>query len=550
MPRAAAPTARVSSRSQAALNRLQKDLAPGSRRAAIAKADLIRSRLFKRQLDLITDPARFKTARCPRRAGKTFVATAYLVDVCERSPDANVLYITLTLKSAKKLLWLPLKRLNREFDLGLRFNNTDLQAFFPNGATLSLFGAETEADVEKSRGQTYDLIIVDECKSFSSRLLEYLITEVLMPALMDRAGTLALIGTPGSVLAGTFYESTGPDSSQILDLPTGTRWAKARPFNGRTAARWKGVEFEWSAHSWTIAENTGNKRLWKEALAMKRRAGWADDNPVWRREYLGEWVPDDGRRVYYFDAARNFWTPGEVTEDNVFGLPGNHAWRYVIGLDLGYSDPFALQIAAFAETCPTFYQVWEYERTKLTVSEIAGVINSAIERCGGEVDAIIADFGALGDTILATLQEEYGISVERASKKEKRDHIELLNGDLAPGEDKEPRCKILKDSRLADEWTLLQWDEKGEKEKSSLKNHNSDAFLYLVRKARHHFSVEPTIAPQPGSIEAEKARAADEVAQVMKRLRKTTEPDAEDPTAAQLDDDGFGWGDAGGQDTW
>ena len=49
-----------------------------------------------------------------------------------------------------------------------------------------------------------------------------------------------------------------------------------------------------STHStWNIRDNEAKPAQWANALATKRRRGWSDDHPTWRREYLGEWVADN-----------------------------------------------------------------------------------------------------------------------------------------------------------------------------------------------------------------------------------------------------------------
>jgi hypothetical protein len=42
------------------------------------------------------------------------------------------------------------------------------------------------------------------------------------------------------------------------------------------------------------------KRVWHQALLEKERNQWTDDNPVWKREWLGLWAADDTENVFRY----------------------------------------------------------------------------------------------------------------------------------------------------------------------------------------------------------------------------------------------------------
>lgn len=507
----------------AALSSLSQAVDADELRKSVAAADRFKAWLEQPQRDVIDDPHPRKSMRTARQVGKTTTAVGYLFDVCCRRKGAVVVGIELTLKTAKSLLWKPLKKLAREHGVKVAWHNTDLIATFPaTGATCIIGGAETEADIEKYRGLTLDLVIVDEAKSFPARLIDSLIAEVLQPALLHRKGTLLMMGTPGNVLAGRFYETTGPEAMRPMDI-AGVRRVVSRPYRERRAPKWRSVKFEWSFHTWTFADLKGKwaREAEKEAAKVIASAGYSKDNPIRRREWDGEWTPDNAKAVYRFDAAVNVWEPGQTTEENPFGLPEGHSWRYLIGCDLGHSDPFAIQIAAYSETHPSMYQVWEWEQAEKSVSAQARALLNAIDECGGleNVEGMVGDFdGGASKAIQDEFQQEYGIPIDMAVKREKRDHIELLNSDFLEG-----RVFVKKGSRLADEMAVLQWDEKRpDKEKASLKNNNCDAFVYLWRRARHHDAKPPPEKPKAGSKEANEARIRAAVARYQEQRRQRT----------------------------
>ena len=167
--------------------------------------------LFEQQLAFINDPASFKTALCSRRSGKTYAACYYLIETASRYPDSISAYIALTRNSAKRLMWMELKRANRRYHIGMHFNNSELIATLPNRSQIVLTGANDEADIDKLRGSAYHLVILDEAASFG-RHLEELVEEVLEPALIDHNGTMAMIGTPNAACSGMFFRATTDES--------------------------------------------------------------------------------------------------------------------------------------------------------------------------------------------------------------------------------------------------------------------------------------------------------------------------------------------------
>ena len=467
------------------------------------RAAQIKERLFPQQLALVEDPARRKTLLCPRRAGKSFSASVYLMYTCLMRTRANCLYATLTKGSARAILWPTLKEFSEEFELDAHFHNTHLVCTLPGGKRkITLTGADSRAEIDKLRGQPYDLVIIDECKSFPSDVLTELVREVIGPALNDTMGSLVLMGTPGAVLAGVFYEATREHS------------ALTRMYEDKDTGKAK----MWSGHSWSIQSNIAQPHLWDACLSDKASYGWGDDNPIWKREYLGQWVSDDDAFVYKMERGRNTWEKDPESK-NEFGLPDGHDWKYLLGCDLGYDDPFAIVVCAYAETSDTLYQVYDYKEANLTVSDIAKTI-FGVKAMFGEFEVMVGDRGGLGKMVLAELSERYELHIEAAEKSEKRDYIELLNSDMVEG-----RIKIKIDSELAQEMAYLVWDRHGQKEDRSCANHVCDSFLYSWRYSFHNFSRPRIAVPKTGSAEYWERKMDEDRQKVYERKRRAKSAD-------------------------
>lgn len=488
---------------------------------------------------LIEDPAKRKTARCPRRSGKSHTCAGYALHVGESNPGARILIISITLKSTRENYWsgapAGLQSQGYRFGLNLKFNNTDYVWWHENGARGRLAGAETKADIEYLRGAAVeaDLIIVDECQSFSPEHLDDLIRNVLEPGLMTRGGTLLLAGTPGLIPVGPYFEASEPRHRISAD-PENTGKEISFPtciyYPDREAEQYKSLthkEDYWSLHTWTLQDNEAVLEQWNRALATKRRNKWADDHPTWRREYLGEWVTDESGLVYAYGGCRAKgnvnWLPNwpaecvrsngkvdrrhAVYRSNPAGLPLDKGpWHFIMGLDFGFEDDCAVVVAAYSDQLQELFHVDDYKSPHLTADDFALEVQHMIDRYGPP-DIIVADAGGLGKMVIATLNQRYGMSIIAAEKKEKFDHIELLNSDFHCG-----RIKIQVGSDLEREMLGLQYDLSQERktvlarmgklrEDPKCPNHLCDAFLYLWRYAYHYWSKLYDLEPVRGTPE-------------------------------------------------
>jgi len=410
--------------------------------------------LFEYQRKFIDDPSHFKTALCSRRSGKTYACCYYLIETATKHPDSLSAYIGLSRRSAKRLMWQEMKRANRKYMLGIKFNNSELVATLQNGAQIILTGANDEADIDKLRGSTYRLVVLDEAASFGAHM-DSLVEEVLEPALVDHNGTLAMIGTPSAACSGLFYRATTES------------------------------DFGYSNHHWTILENPyiPHAKDWLDRR-MKQK-GWTDDNPIYLREWRGRWIRSFDSLVYQFNEDRNV----------VNTLPwDDHDWHYILGVDLGYEDATAFIIGAFCEDLPDFYIVEDYKSSKMLPSDIA----EKIKQYDREYDfrVMVADTGGLGKSIVEEFRYRHGLAIRAAEKRNKLSYIELMNSDLSAS-----RIKVLEGCSVLDEWRLLQWDEDRPKEDDRFENHLADAALYAWRESRHYASVPREVEPEVGSEE-------------------------------------------------
>jgi hypothetical protein len=488
----------------------------------------------RHQRRFVLDKSDHVALRCPRRAGKSRAMSTKALHVGESRPGSRILVISLTLKSTKENFWAGSPSgifvLNDLYGLGLRYHNTDLVWHHQNGSRGRLAGAETRADIEYLRGAAAeaDVVLIDECKSFHPQLLTELIRDVIRPGLMTRQGQLIMGGTPGLIPVGPFYEATCEASrvthrlhtpeGEAYDVSVPTCWPVDEEFppyvlEAVAAVRKDDPDYlfePWSLHSWTIEDNDKVPHQWERAKKDKQRAGWGDDHPAWLREYLGQWVADTSGLVYAYAQARANneatvqWWPSPAS-GNAAGLPPEDGpWHLVMGLDFGYEDANALVLVAYSERIAELRHVYDFKSPHLTLDQFVEEIKEAIARFGAP-EVIIGDAGALGKLVIESLGTMFGLSVIKAEKAEKFDHIELLNNDFHAG-----RVKIIPGGDLEDELLGLQWDlSKDTKEKlarsfklresASCPNHLCDALLYSWRYCYHNFARPERQGPAKGT---------------------------------------------------
>ena len=410
--------------------------------------------LFPEQLAFINDPAKRKAALCTRRAGKSFAVSRYLIQEALDNPETLCVYIARTREAAKRILWNMLKQADKQYRLGIKFNNATLIARFPNGSEIIFTGANDSSDVDKLRGAAFSLAVLDEAAFFNINVKE-LVRDVLSPALLDSDGTLAMISTPSEVCAGFFFDITQLE------------------------------KYGYSTHEWSIKNNP---YMTQAVAAIDRdvRAGILNPTePSYKREYEGLWVKDDRSIVYKY------------SDVNLYDeLPENCFWEYIMGIDLGYHDPTAFIIAAFSDDHEELFIVEQFKKKNMLTSDVEALIREY--QTHFNFSKIVIDTGGgASRMVLETFKERTALPIEPAKKSgDKVGLITMMNADLARG-----LIKVKENSELTDEWDKLQYNIAGTHEDKRFDNHLSDAALYAWMESRHFLYEEKVKAPKFGTPE-------------------------------------------------
>jgi len=420
--------------------------------------------LFREQLNFVHDPARFVTAVCSVRAGKTTACAADLVDTARKNPETIGLYITLARSSAKRIVWPELHKINREYELKMLPNEQDLSMRFPNGSMIYCSGANTEPEIQKFRGlSNVALVYIDESQAFRAFLKE-LVEEILIKRLYDTNGRLRLIGTPGPIPAGYFYEAS--QSSQ------------------------------WSHHAWTLHSNPWiEKKSGKtvaELIAQDcARQGVGLDHPSIQRECFGRWVLDSTALLLEYNPERNHY---DVLP------PGKYV--YILGMDFGFDDADSFTVLGWREGSPDTYLVEELVAPKQTYEQMVQNFEALCKKYA--ISKVVADPGGGGKKLIESLRPRYLIPMEPADKLGKIANYGLLNNALRTG-----RFFAKKTSRFAQDCNLLERDrDRSTPEKIVVKGHSDavDSCLYAFKESPAYGYTPPVAPPKPGSPEWARAQ--------------------------------------------
>lgn len=465
--------------------------------------------LFPVQLKFVQDQARRKAAVCSRRAGKSFSIAVMLILAALRHQDSHCPYITLTRMQGKRILWPALRKLDRDYDLGMKFNLQELSATLPNGSTIFICGANDESEIERLRGIAVPIAVIDEAQAFRP-FIRKLIYDILDACTMDLNGQIVLTGTPNAGCVGLFYEVTTGDTSG----------AEKDEYSG---AEEKLNSAGWSIHHWTVADNVHIAHRFEWMAEYKRRNRWSDDHPTWRREWLGQWVRDENALVYKLKAF-----------SLIDKLPEQPDYEYILGVDFGYVDATAYSILAFSELAGEVFLVNTFKEE----GQIPSAIAARIDKLNRQYDfmAMVGDPGGGGKFVIEEANQKYGLSMQVAQKQGKNAFIEHLNGDIAAG-----TFKVL---RTCTDWleevAILQWkdheddrlDSEGKVRRNDRRipdpryaDHTCDATLYAYREARHYLHENIENLPPLGSPEWHQA---EEDAMTTRLEEQLLEPQDED----------------------
>lgn len=451
--------------------------------------------LFLEQLQVVQHPSKRKAVLTPRRAGKTELACVWLLNEASKNPGKKFLYVALTRPNAKDIAWAMFKRLDKLFSIGCHFQKSELQITLPNEAVIMLRGADQDLWIERLEGQEFLLIIIDESGLYNISVRK-LVYDSLSPMVDSCDGTICLIGRPGLIKGGLFWDLTRPDL-RLGDKEDDGSWSVTDEQGGKV----------WAVFNWHTFANPHVEKYWRAQIEEKLRINpkLATD-PGFLRNYMGEWAEDVEGLVYAFEESRN-------VIDSYIPPQGS---EFVMTTDFGWDDAQAFTISSWHPSRPELFILESYKQKNMPLSDALKRMEKYQER--------YPNLKMYGDPARKQLYMEMAIRfgegsvVNPVEKEEKHDHIELMNHDYMLG-----KILIVRDTnqqfiteikalrKLIKTFIIdaaLNEERPGKWiEHPRLANDLCDTSLYGWRKARHFRYKEKPEGPRPGTPEYADAMA-------------------------------------------
>lgn len=279
--------------------------------------------------------------RAARRIGKTFFLSEFASSECIKNPRVSIPFGTTTIKAVKQIV-LPifheiLKDCPRQ--LRPRFNRQDSVFEFPNGSTIPLFGTDA-GHAEKLRGGRFRHAILDEAGFMDD--LEYIVNDILTPALMYDNGFILAFSTPPPTMDHYFIQMLSGCEAKGTSIHK-TIWDNPmlKPQEILEFAQALGCEIDWAGFGSAKPQN-GNH--WAAQFILKKSI-------TFRRECEAEIIADPERKIIpEFDEARCHQIVVERKRPK-FCL------KYTI-VDTGFIDRTAVT-----------YGYWDFDRAKAYVED-------------------------------------------------------------------------------------------------------------------------------------------------------------------------------------
>jgi PBSX family phage terminase large subunit len=279
------------------------------------------------------DDHRYKVINCGRRAGKSFLTAAKMVDYCSNNDNSIVWYIAPNYRQAKQIMWQMVVDFIPEWCVKKK-NETELIIWFTNGSKLLLKGAENP---DSLRGVRIDLAVFDEV-AFISKWDE--VWKVIRPTLMDSKADVWFISTPNG-------------------------------FN-HFKRLYEKVDDDWASFHFTTYDNPHIPR--EEIESSKEEM----DDDSFAQEIMGEFKKMSG--LVYKDFRR-------IT--HMVQIPDLEGFTFTRAIDFGFNHKTALGYFAINSTGTEIYMYDGIYESGLTMKDIASAVK--IKDAGKIINNPIAD---------------------------------------------------------------------------------------------------------------------------------------------------------------
>lgn len=338
-----------------------------------------------------------------------------------------------------------------------KWNGTDKRFTFPSGATLSFGYLDNEKDKFRYQSSEFQFIGFDELTQFPEAWYRYLFSRLRRSAHVNAPLRMRAATNPGGI---------------------GHEWVRRRFIDPATrVARFVSAK---------LVDNPSlDADEYRQSLAQL-------DTQTRRQLEEGDWIADTDGLVYSRFNERLHVLPRALRLDG---------WRFVLGIDYGFSDECAFTVLGWAPNSPIVRVIESHKHAKMTPTAAAEFTRELCARF--DFERIVGDTGGLGKGYAEEARTRFALPIEAADKANKRGYIALLNDALEGN-----RLQLFPGNEgLVKEWQELPWNAARTAESPGFDNHLADATLYGWRACAAFLEAPPTPPKTADEIMAEEEEA-------------------------------------------
>lgn len=405
-------------------------------------------RSFKRQTEILEDNSQYQAWLFTRRFGKSTTFAKKACAIAANRPGSKVLYLALTLPSAKGILWDAIEKEFNSQKVKFRGYENEGEFYVEGGGMIKFFGVDSNyKEMKKILGQAYDLVGIDESGSMTIDV-ENLIMQMIDPALIDRQGSLVMLGTAENIPA-TFYQKV--TERKHIDLP-------------------------WNIHKGSTEESPYTGPAFKAKKAQLLASNPLVKDASWfKAHYLNLWSADDNLIIIHFNELINNEPQRPKFDDWIFGL----------GVDLGYNDDSSFSLNAISSKSPYLYTIKAYKSPGLDLTNVS----DEIKKINSEFPLTFLVIDGANKQGVEEMKNRHKLPITpiAAEKQDKATFLRLMDDDYKQGKIKHIKGEC---RGLELEQGSLVWIKDSNEEDPRCQNHLNDAQLYIWRKMRTYFEAE------------------------------------------------------------
>ena len=399
-------------------------------------------------IDYITDFTNKYQMYTGGRRGMKTTGHAGKIGFCDlffqpEASDSFIYYAAKTVEHARALIWTKLKKIKEWHSLDdWDFSKDSKSMILTPRATIRLLGLNDLDAVSKAFGMPFKLFIVDEGQEIRDDIYTATIRDGARWGAYDNNGVVVGSGNP-SRNKQAFYSKEWMHNKKIKKYWTNLY---KNPLK-------------------TMEENEAFLQGIREERGLKK----GEEDNHFLRMGKGEWVFDDSEQILQPKEDQNYFT----------SLPAD-AYKYIIGVDVGYSAYDAIAVLAYTQASEKgsgkIYLIDEFQKKKQDFRQMSLKVHEFCQKYNCR--DIVIDTGALTVKALPEIAQRYSnYSWIPAEKSGKMAWIETLKIEINLG-----NFKMRQGGIFDLEIPKIQYNEKGELDEVL---HHSDMLMAITYPFRY-----------------------------------------------------------------